>query len=260
MIFLAIDIGNTDTVLGIFREDILIGEWRLSTVPPKKVKVLAAHMKMFCRELRLKPEAVTGAGIASVVPKATPAAVSALRQIFKIVPMVISGSLPLGIRINYDRPASLGADRLCNIVAAREYYGGPAIVVDLGSAITYDVISKRGDYLGGVIAPGFGTSAKSLYYLTAQLPMPPLMFPRRVIGQNTISCLQSGVMFGTLDSIEGTVKRITREARLKFRVIATGGYAPTVIERSTLFHFYHPSLVLEGIRLIYRNVNTRHKR
>jgi type III pantothenate kinase len=263
MTFLSIDIGNSHTVLGIFREDTLLGEWRLSTFPLLKPNALDAHLRLFCSEVGLRPMMIDAAGIASVVPKSTSGFVKALRRKFSIEPMIVSGNLPTGMRLRYTTSTTLGADRICNAVAAYARYGGPVIIVDLGTATTFDIVSKNGTYLGGIIFPGIATLANALHYFTAQLPIPPLEFPRSAIGKNTLACLQAGIMFGTLDAMDGLIRRLKKEVGVKAWVVATGGFAPLIAPRTASINEINSSLVLEGIRLIHKKImrsDTRRKR
>src|ERR1051326_1221501 len=156
--------------------------------------------------------------------------------------------------IRYDNPAALGADRLCNAVAGYEKSGGAVIIADFGTATTYDVVSKKGEYLGGIIAPGVETSAASLFHRAAKLPPVQLQFPKQLIGTNTVACLQSGIMFGARDSVDGMIRRLKREIGRNSRVIATGGFAGLMAERSTMIDSVEPELVLEGARIIFGRV------
>jgi len=176
---------------------------------------------------------------------------------FKIDPVLISAELDLGIKILYDVPTTVGADRLCNAVAGYTKYGGPIIVVDFGTATTYDVVSEKGEYLGGVIAPGIETSAAELHRRAAKLPKIELHFPKDVIGRNTVSSMQSGIMYGAVDAMEGMIKRIKNVIGQHAKVIATGGLAKTIIKHTNSIDFYEPTLVLDGIYIIYNRVKNK---
>ena len=180
------------------------------------------------------------------------------RKYFSVEPLIISSSLNLGFKIHYDDPHSVGADRLCNAVAAHAAYGGPLIVIDFGTATTYDVVTAAGDYLGGVIAPGIETSAVDLHRRAAKLPKIELHFPRHIIGKDTVSSMQAGILYGAVDAMEGMVERIQEEivARegKRAKVIATGGFSQLMARHSKLISACVPSLVLDGVRLIVERV------
>jgi len=197
---------------------------------------------------------ITGVGISSVVPNLTDVFVWMSEKHFKVKPIVVSSELDLGIKILYDDPSAVGADRLCNAVAGFTKYGGPVIIIDFGTATTYDVVSEKGEYLGGVIAPGIETSAAELHRRAAKLPKIELHFPKSVIGKNTVSSMQSGIMYGAVDAMEGMIKRIKNIIGQNAKVIATGGLAKTIIEHTNMIDFYEPSLVLDGICIIYNRV------
>jgi type III pantothenate kinase len=256
-ILLAIDAGNTDTVLGLFKGNKLLDEWRMKSASARTPRLLRASVRSLALECGTKPEEIGGVVVSSVIPRLTRACAGMARAYLRREAVVISGSSDAGIRLLYDHPSRLGADRLCNAIAALELFGGPAIVIDFGTATTFDVLSARGEYLGGVIAPGIGTAAYALTRLTARLPDVEPAFPEEVIGKNTISGMQSGIMFGALDGMEGMVRRIRETVGVNARVIATGGYAPLVASRSRVITHVEPSLVLEGARLIYERVTRR---
>ncbi len=255
--FLAIDIGNTHTVFGIYRDGELVYDWRVSSLITRTEDETWLLVKFFCNDANVKPEAIKGIGISSVVPNLTDVFVWMSQKHFKIDPVIISSELDLGIKILYDDPSTVGADRLCNAVAGYTKYGGPIIVVDFGTATTYDVVSENGEYLGGVIAPGIETSAVELHRRAAKLPKIELHFPKDVIGKNTVSSMQSGIMYGAVDAMEGMIKRIKNVIGHKAKVIATGGLAKTIIKHTSSIDFYEPTLVLDGIYIIYNRVKNR---
>ncbi len=257
MTLLAVDIGNSHTVLGIFRGESLIGEWRMGTYPLLPVRTLEAHLRLFCREVGARPEEIGGAGIASVVPVSAARFVRLLQKNFSIQPLLITRKSPAGMRIRYNPGDTLGADRICNAVAAYTRYGSPVVVIDFGTATTFDIVSKNGTFEGGIIFPGIETLANSLHHFTAQLPVPPLTFPRRVAGGGTISCLQSGIMYGTADAMEGLIRRLKKEIGGRVKIVATGGYASLLAPHIPSIDTVDHSLVLEGIRLIQAKVSKR---
>jgi type III pantothenate kinase len=216
-------------------------------------------MKSFCEEHSIGAKKLDGMVIASVVPVLTEAYTRMSEKYLHIKPLIVSSKLDLGITIHYEDPTTLGADRICTTIAAHKKYGGPAIVVDFGTATTYDVISKQGDFLGGVIAPGVETAAGELFRRTTQLPKVDLQFPANVLGNSTKACIQSGVLFGAVEGTDGLVRRIKRVAGKHAIVIATGGYAKLIAEMSHEIKYVQPSLVLEGARLIYERVHWKKK-
>lgn len=257
MNLLAIDIGNTHTVLGIFKRKKLVDEWRMESSARLTEARLWTHVSLFCAEAGVSSRNFDGIVIASVVPRLTELLTVMSKKRFGKNPLLISGNSDVGLNICYDDPTALGADRICSVVAAYRKYGAPAIVIDCGTATTYDIISKRGEYLGGVIAAGVETSAMSLFRRTARLPSIALQFPDHLIGTNTIACLQSGIMYGALDAVDGMIRRLRREIGGNAHVIATGGYAQLVGPRSRFIDHIDLDLVLEGARLIFERVNRR---
>jgi len=257
---LAIDVGNSNTVLGMFKREKLLDEWRMHTTPSRSVRELWVHVRSFAEEAGAGPRGIRGVVISSVVPRLTGTYETVARTHLGREPVIITGGMDSGIRVLYDDPSQLGADRLCNAVAALVRFGGPAIVIDFGTATTFDVISSKGEYLGGVIAPGVETAAAGLHQRTAKLQSVGLKFPERVIGKNTVDGMQSGIMYGALDAMEGIVRRIRAVIGRDATVIATGGYARIIAEKSTSITHVEPMLVLEGARLIYERVKRRQRK
>ncbi len=251
---LAIDIGNTHTVFGIYRDGKLIHDWRVSSLITRTEDETWLLVKFFCEDAKVNINEITGVGISSVVPNLTDVFIWMSEKHFKVKPVVVSSELDLGIKILYDDPSAVGADRLCNAVAGFTKYGGPVIIIDFGTATTYDVVSENGEYLGGVIAPGIETGAAELHRRAAKLPKIELHFPKSVIGKNTVSSMQSGIMYGAVDAMEGMIKRIKNIIGQNAKVIATGGLAKIIIEHTNMIDFYEPSLVLDGIYIIYNRV------
>jgi len=248
---LAIDVGNTHTVLGIFNNEALLDEWRMASRPALAENDLWIHVRTFSIGVGLTPKDISGVVISSVVPKLTKTFRNVAKKHLKKEPVVVSGDMDAGIKVLYDDPSKLGPDRLCHAVAAYAKFGGPAIVVDFGTATTYDVISAGGEYLGGLIAPGIETSARTLHRSTGLLPSVNLQFPESVIGTNTVAAMQSGILYGAVDASEGLIRRIRQAIGGNPKVIATGGYAGLVSGKSYMFRIIEPSLVLDGARLIY---------
>jgi type III pantothenate kinase len=259
--FLAIDIGNTHTVFGIYRNAKLMADWRATSMLQRTEDEVGTQVRLFLKEANIPLKKIDGVGISSVVPNLTDVYSLMARKYFGVEPLIISSSLDLDITINYDDPNSVGADRICNTVAGFEAFGGPLIIIDFGTATTYDVVSSTGDYLGGIIAPGVETSAVDLHRRAAKLPKIELHFPKTVVGRDTVSAMQAGILFGAVDAMEGMVMRIQqdllRSGEKRATVIATGGFSQLIASRSKTISSSVPSLVLDGVRLIYEK--TRHK-
>lgn len=248
---LSIDIGNTHTVVGIFDKEKLIAHWRLSSTLSRTEDEFWLIMKLLGEQINILTKEIDGVVISSVVPNLTHIFKTMAEKYIHVKPIIVSAELKLSIKIKYDDPKAVGADRLCNAVAAYKKYGGPAIIIDFGTATTYDVVSKRGEYLGGVIAPGIETAGAELHRRAARLPKIELNIPTNVIGKNTVESMQSGILYGAIDSMEGMIKRIKKTTGIKTKVITTGGYSKLLCQKSKLVDRYEPWLVLEGAMMIY---------
>jgi type III pantothenate kinase len=261
---LAIDIGNTHTVFGVYRKTKLIADWRVTSMLQRTEDEVGTQVSLFLKDKKISLRDIQGVGISSVVPNLTDIFTAMARKYFKVEPLNISSSLDLGIKILYDDPNSVGADRICNAVAGFASFGGPLIIIDFGTATTYDVVSGKGDYLGGVIAPGIETSAVDLHRRAAKLPKIELHFPKTTIGKDTVSSMQAGILYGAVDALEGMVERIQREIRKRegkdALVIATGGFSRLMASRSRTIAECVPSLVLDGVRLIHERSSKRKSR
>lgn len=254
---LAIDVGNTHTVLGIFRQRRLIADWRIASSTIRTEDELWLTLKTFFDQVRpggMQGREFSGAVISSVVPNLTSIFEMMVTKYLHIAPVVISADLNIDMPIKYDNPKAVGADRLCNAVAAFTKYGGPCIAVDFGTATTYDVVSEKGEYLGGVIAPGVETASIDLQRRTALLPKIDLQLPDQVIGTNTVASMQSGIFFGAVDAMEGMIKRIRNVIGNNATVVATGGFSKLIAGQSKIIDHLEPSLVLEGAMMIYEKV------
>ncbi len=261
---LAIDIGNTHTVLGVFERSNLLFDWRVTSSLQHTEDEVGTYVQLFLKNAGIEPHAIRGIGISSVVPDLTDVFAAMAQKYFESDPVIVSPALNLGIRIHYDDPKAVGADRLCNAIAGFSKYGGPLIVIDFGTATTYDVVAKNGDYLGGVIAPGIETSAADLHRRAAKLPKVELHVPSGTIGTDTTSSMQAGILFGAIDAMEGMVGRLQQEIKKRERkqatLIATGGFSKFIREHSRLPLNWEPSLVLEGVRLVFERVRGSHKK
>ncbi len=252
--FLAIDIGNTQIATGVFVNDELKVHWRLSSAVDRTEDETWIFMKNICSELGFDITRVTGVAISSVVPNVTATFEKVAVKYLGLEPIVVSSKLNTGLKILYENPANVGADRICNAVAGYEKFGGPLVIVDLGTATTFDVITTRGEYLGGIIAPGIEMSAMILHQRAAKLPRVELNFPDRVIGQSTETSMQSGLMYGTVEMVKGFVNRINQELNEPARVIMTGGLARLIMNQLGDGYVLEPFLTLEGLKIIFEKV------
>ena len=255
-LLLVVDIGNTHTVLGIYRDSELIIHWRLSTSGRRTEDESWISVKMLCESASIPAEKISDVIISSVVPNATTIFNRMVETYLYFTPIIISSELKLGLNILYEDPKAVGADRICNAVGGFSKYGGPLIIVDFGTATTFDIINKNGDYHGGIIAPGIETSAGDLWKRAARLYRVQLKFPDKIIGQTTENSMQAGIMFGAVEMIDGLVRRIKKELGLpdETKVIATGGLASIIMERASTIQHFEPYLTLDGLRLIYTRV------
>ena len=248
---LAVDVGNTETLLGVFRDKELAWTWRISTVRERTVDELALLFGGFLEQEGLSfSRQVTGVVISSVVPSSTAALREMTERYFHFEPVVLEPGVKTGMPILYDNPREVGADRIANAVAAREKFGAPVVVVDFGTATNFDVVSPKGEYIGGVLAPGLQVSADALFARTARLPRVELVPPKVVVAKNTVESLQSGLIFGMASMVDGIVERIQKEVG-HGEVVATGGLARVVIGECITITQHEPWLTLEGLRLIF---------
>lgn len=251
------DVGNTETTVGLFDGEALTANWRLTTDTPRTRDELGVILRAFFRNEGMNPVQVSDAAIASVVPRMTEPLRDACARFLRAGRItVIDASSALPIRLDVDEPRTVGADRIVNTLAASRRYGRDAIVVDLGTATTYDCITADGVFLGGVIQPGVLTSAEMLFRRTSKLPATELVVPPRVIGRRTEDCIRSGVMFGAAASIDGVVRRIKTEwpGTAVPMVIATGGLAETFEPICEEFDEVDPHLTLHGLRLAHEHL------
>jgi type III pantothenate kinase len=248
---LAIDVGNTETVVGVFRDEELAWRWRMATVPERTADELALLFGGFLQQQELSFDRnVTGVVLSSVVPSATQALREMVRRYFRFPPVVVEPGVKTGVPVLTDNPKEVGADRIVNALAAFTRYGGPCVVVDFGTATTFDCVSEHGEYVGGAIAPGLQVAARALFEHTARLPLVELVAPEAAIGKNTVESVQSGLIFGYAALIDGMVERIAKELGQP-TVVATGGLASAVIEECRTVDHHEPWLTLEGLRLVF---------
>ncbi|MBU0518341.1 type III pantothenate kinase [bacterium] len=250
-LLLAIDVGNTNIVLGIFQGDELRHHWRLTTGVSRTADEAWIGFTSLCRLAGVDLKQISGAAISSVVPDMTTIFADMVRNNFSIVPYEVSAATTPSLTIKYDIPGHVGADRICNAVAGFEMHGGPLVVVDFGTATTFDIIAENGDYLGGVITPGIELSQKILHQKAARLPQVRLHFPDKIIADSTEKSIQAGLMFGTVEKLEGLCRRIWKELGSTGKVIVTGGLAPVIAQHSKVIDAVEPFLVLRGLRILY---------
>jgi len=251
-VLLAIDVGNTETDLGIFQGSHLAANWRMATARERTADELSLLFGGFLEQESLSfSRQITGVAISSVVPDQTQALRDMVGRYFHFAPVVVEPGTRTGIAIQTDNPKEVGSDRIVNAVAAMAKFGGPCIVVDIGTATTYDVVSENGEFLGGAIAPGMQVAAEGLFAATARFFRVEIATPRSVIAKSTAEAVQAGLLYGTAAEVDGMVERIQKELGGDATAIATGGLAEVVVPHCQAIDHHEPWLTLEGLRLIY---------
>jgi type III pantothenate kinase len=255
---LCIDIGNTNVTLGLWQDGAWKTHWRARTVRDKMPDEYAVLVRSFLEEADLSYRDIKGVAISSVVPSLTLAFSELVQRYMEMEPVVIDYRTPTGIRIDIDEPQQAGADRIVNAAAVHALYGGPAIVIDFGTATTFDVVSADGAYCGGAIAPGIGIAHDALVEHAAKLHAVDLCPPPSPIGRNTIHAMQSGIFWGYVALVEGMVQRLVVEMNVEHvKIIATGGLATLFRQHTNVIDIIAPELTLDGLRIIYEMNNTR---
>lgn len=246
---LVVDVGNTNIVLGIYRGRELVSSWRLATARERTADEYGILAKQLIGDSLERD--LEGAIVSSVVPPLNPSVTLMIQKYFGIEPLFVEPGIKTGIAIHVDNPQEVGADRIVNCVSAFESFGGPTVIVDFGTATTFDLVTAAAEYVGGVIAPGLTISAEALFARAARLPRVDIKRPPHVIGTNTIVNMQSGIYFGYLALVDGILDRIKREVPDIRRVVATGGLAPLFGDDSQHIDEIDPELTLKGLKIIY---------
>jgi type III pantothenate kinase len=248
---LTIDVGNTNLTLGLYEGAQLGAHWRLATDHNRMPDEYGLQFLGLLQNAGKTLDDIHGISLASVVPPLTGRVIQACREYVKKEPLVVDAGVKTGIKIRYDDPKAVGADRVCDAVAVLKLYGGPACVVDFGTATTFNAITKEGEYLGGAITAGINLAAESLFTHAAKLPRIDLQRPPSVIGRNTTHAMQSGLLFGYVSMVEGMVARFRSELGSGMKVIATGGMAEVIAKETQVVNFIEPWLTLDGLRMIW---------
>ena len=248
---LAIDVGNTNIVFGVFEREDLKVSWRVSTMANRSIDEYRVLISRLFELEGMGPEHITASVISCVVPTVLEALPVALKKMFGFAPLVVGPGVKTGMPIFYSNPSEVGADRIVNAVAGYERFKSQTIVVDFGTATTFDCVSKNGEYLGGLIAPGIHISMEALFQFASKLPRVALCWPAQVIGKNTVQSIQSGLLYGYVEMVDGLVRRIKREMGGTTKVIATGGLSRLVGQKTQTIDETDELLTLDGLRVIY---------
>lgn len=249
---LVIDIGNTNIVLGLFAGETLKANWRVATKKTKSADEYGILMLDLFRTKGMSTQDVDGIIISSVVPPLTPTLEEVARNYLDKTPLMVGPGIKTGMPILYDNPREVGADRIVNAVAAYHRYRCPVVIVDFGTATTFDVVSEKGEYLGGVIAPGITISTDALFIHTSKLPRVEIRKPKNIIGKNTVHSMQAGIFHGYVGLVDGIVEKIKQEMESELTVIATGGLASIIAPETQTIKEIYENLTLDGLRLIWK--------
>jgi len=248
---LCIDLGNTNITFGLYAGEDMHGQWRIKTDHHKMPDEYGILFLNLLGHVGYRPQSVTGVCLCSVVPPLTGVLQQMCTLYFGQEPLIVDAGVKTGVKIRYDNPREVGADRVVDAAAVYRLYGGPACVVDFGTATTFDAISREGDYLGGAIAPGVGIAAEALFMRAAKLPRVDLARPPRAIGSNTVHSMQSGLLFGYVGLVEGMVARFRAQLGDDMKVIGTGGLAEIIARETEVIQYIDPWLTLKGLRIVW---------
>ncbi|MBN2716409.1 MAG: type III pantothenate kinase [Deltaproteobacteria bacterium] len=248
---LVADVGNTHTVLGLYDGEALLYRWNVQTTRERTSDEWGLAFRSFFELADVRLKAVTGFAMCSVVPPAVHALKHGARKYLETEPLIVGPGVKTGLSIRYENPREVGADRVVNAVAAREKYPGASIVVDFGTATTFDCLSSKGEYLGGIICPGIGISLDALVTRAAKLPKVEIARPSHVIGKNTEQAMQSGILFGYAAMVDGLIARLSAEMEPGIQIIATGGLSAVISGEAKSLEYHEPNLTLDGLRIIY---------
>lgn len=248
---LTIDLGNTNLTIGMYRGETLVHHWRLATEQTRMPDEYGLQLLGLLTNAGQELADLDGVCLASVVPPLTGRIVQACQEYLKQDPLVVDAGVKTGIRILYEDPKTVGADRVADAVAVMNLYGGPACIIDFGTATTFNALTREGDYLGGAITAGINLAAEALFTHAAKLPRIDLQKPPSVIGRNTTTAMQSGLLFGYVSMTEGMVERFRKELGASMKVIATGGLAGMVAKETQVIQVHAPWLTLDGLRMIW---------
>ena len=246
-----IDIGNTNITIGLYDGEERVAAWRMATVHDRMPDEYGIQMLAFIEHAGYTIDNIRGVSMASVVPPLTGTLTQASQRYLSQDPFIVDAGVKTGVRILYEDPRSVGADRIVDTVAVIQLYGGPACVVDFGTATTFDAITSEGEYLGGAISPGIGIAAQALFQRTAKLPRVDLKRPPNAIGRNTVHAMQSGLLYGYVGLVEGMVARFREQLGSEMKVIGTGGLAELIASETDSIDILAPWLTLDGLRFLY---------
>ena len=252
---MVIDIGNTNTSIGLFDDDKLVVHWRLTSQRHRTADEYGIMIKEFFLLNNIDISGITDVIISCVVPPLLPILKEMSNSYFKVNPLIVGSDTKTGLSILYDNPKDVGADRIANAVAGYVKFGGPLIIVDFGTAITFDVVSKKGEYLGGLIFPGVSISMEALFNKAAKLPRVELISPTALIGKSTSESIQAGAVYGYTGLVDNIVKKIQKETGKETKIISTGGQAYLIAKHSSLIQENCPLLTLDGLKIIYDKNN-----
>ena len=248
---LVIDVGNSNTVVGLYRDQELVANWRIVTTHYRTSDELRVLLMMLMQQDSIDVADIHGCCVSSVVPQFNMALLDVIRQSFGLEPLMIEPGVKTGIQLHIENPKELGADRLVNAVAAVDEHDGPLIIIDFGTATTFDYVTAKAEYKGGVIVPGIQLSANALFEHCAKLPRVEISMPKTVLGRNTVDHIRGGLIYGSADMVDGLVRRIKAESGEDCTVVATGGLAAIIAEAAQTIDVVDPMLTLKGLRGIY---------